>query len=98
MAKVKKRPKFKHNRSLPTLRMLPVGVVEKPGRFNYRTAKSKEQIFYYCNRCRGWIEGRPYHKFVTDERIGMSFICLRCGKEIDFHGKDNPHSPKAVLQ
>lgn len=98
MAKAIKRPKFKRDLTRQALRLLPVGTQEKKGRFKYRVARSTTERYYYCDHCRGWIVGGPDHKLATDGREGMIFICLRCGREIAFHGKENPRSPEGVLE
>lgn len=94
----KRAPKFKRSFKLPVYRLLPVGTKEVQGKFQYRVAKSDTERFYYCDHCKGWISDVPHKELVTEGRLGAAFICLRCGREIAFHGRDNPRSPQGVLQ
>ena len=54
--------------------------------------KEKPQgIYYKCQFCKGWIEGRP-RRYQEDTlaplsgRRGTAEHCLRCGREISFFG------------
>lgn len=52
---------------------------------------TRESI-YFCERCEGWVDGRPNEYGVHTlgilcGRDGVEFHCRRCGNEIAFFGK-----------
>jgi len=57
----------------------------------YFKENNKIVYYYYCQYCKGWINGVP-NKYEENPlaplagRIGIVEHCIRCGVEIDFSG------------
>ncbi len=51
----------------------------------------KDNTYYYCQYCDGYIPGTPYAKAINTlgplaGRRGTSYVCLRCRRETSFIG------------
>lgn len=86
------------NKSLPILEELPAGVMEDSLSLTIREARGRTadgvyRYFYFCRRCKGWIEGQANTYQVNTlaphqlaGRSGTEYYCIRCGDEIGFMG------------
>jgi len=92
--------------SLNVLKTLPDGFEETSGWGGFKTASRRmedlleqkkqgvpldHRMFYTCQFCKGWIEGRPYEYQENTigplcGRKGYVSSCIRCGNEIGFSG------------
>lgn len=80
--------------NIPLLKELPEGVFVQCGPGIMRAYGHVDYVlrwFYWCDRCKGWVEGQPLTSHedtmgILCGRRGIATNCIRCGEELEFDG------------
>ena len=84
-------PTYQFDPTLPVVKEWPADAeCFASGEGTVAITKTGEE-YYHCQHCGGWIKGRAIaHREDTSGplcgRQGTAYICIRCGREINFFG------------
>lgn len=79
------------NEGIPVYKELPPGITEFKYSIPRQATGSGDRRFTYCDRCKGWVAGRPWLQnrvqnampFIAGDFNTSIYRCNRCGFPLD---------------